>query len=53
MFQQKMAANCLFVHQRTGENNLPVSDWLKNKYFLSRRKDGLAELPKQKYAGRT
>jgi hypothetical protein len=30
---QKMAGNCLFVHQRTGENNLPVSDWLKNKYF--------------------
>jgi hypothetical protein len=33
MFQQKMAGNCLFVHSRTGENNLPVSDWLKNKYF--------------------
>jgi hypothetical protein len=33
MFQQKMAGNCLFVHPRTGENNLPVSYWLKNKYF--------------------
>jgi hypothetical protein len=26
-------AALLFVPPRTGENNVPVSDWLKNKYL--------------------